>query len=154
MKIAIGSDHAAFDLRQIIIQHLQSRGVDVLDVGTHQKKSTHYPIYAQLVAKAVAAGEVDLGILICGTGVGVGISANKVQGIRAATVGDTFSARMARAHNNANVLALGARVVGPGLALDIVDAWLDQDFEGGRHQIRVDLISRIEAGEDITDQAQ
>lgn len=154
MKIAIGSDHAGYELRHVIIQHLQSKGLEVLDFGTYKPESTHYPIYAQIVGKAVTAGEADFGILICGTGVGIGISANKVPGVRAASVSDTFSARMARAHNNANVLAIGARVVGPGLALDIVDAWLAQDFEGGRHQIRVNLIKNIEDGEDITDQAQ
>jgi ribose 5-phosphate isomerase B len=154
MKIAIGSDHAGFELRKTIIQHLESKGLEVMDVGTHGTESTHYPIYAQIVGKAVASGEADFGILICGTGVGVGISANKVPGIRAATVSDTYSARMARAHNNANVLAIGARVIGSGLAVDIVDTWLAQDFEGGRHKIRVDLIGQIEAGEDITGQAQ
>lgn len=154
MKIAIGSDHAGFELRKAIIQHLQSKGLEVMDFGTHSPESTHYPIYAQIVGRTVASGEADFGILVCGTGVGIGISANKVPGIRAATVSDTYSARMARAHNNANVLALGARVVGVGLATDIVDTWLAQDFEGGRHQIRVDLISQIEAGEDITGQAQ
>jgi ribose 5-phosphate isomerase B len=150
MKIAIGSDHAAFELRQTVIQHLQSRDIEVLDTGAYSTESTHYPIFGQKVAKAVAAGEADLGIVICGTGVGIGISANKVKGIRAATVSDVYSARMSRAHNNANVLAFGARVVGSGLALDIVDAWLGQKFEGGRHQTRVDLIGKIEAGEDIT----
>lgn len=151
MKIAIGSDHAAYDLRQIVKSHLESREIEVLDTGTHSRESTHYPIYGQKVAKLVVGGEVDFGIVICGTGVGIGISANKVKGIRAAIVSDVYSARMSRAHNNANVLAMGARVVGPGLALEIVDAWLAQDFEGGRHQTRVDLINRIDAGEDITD---
>ncbi len=154
MKIAIGSDHAAIDLRKTIIQHLQSKNIEVLDAGTHSQESTHYPIYAQIVTKAVVAKQADFGILICGTGIGIGISANKVNGIRAATVSDTYSARMARAHNNANILALGARVLGAGLALDIVDAWLEQAYQGGRHQIRVDLIHQIEAGEDITDQAR
>jgi len=154
MKIAIGSDHAGYELRKVIVQHLQSKGLEVIDVGTYKPESTHYPIYAQIVGKAVTSGEADFGILICGTGIGIGISANKVPGIRAASVSDTYSARMARAHNNANVLAMGARVVGAGLATDIVDAWLAQDFEGGRHQIRVDLISQIGAGEDITDLAQ
>jgi len=103
MKIAIGSDHAAIDLRKTIVQHLQSKKIDVLDAGTHSQESTHYPIYAQIVAKAVVAKQADFGILICGTGIGIGISANKVNGIRAATVSDTYSARMARAHNNANI---------------------------------------------------
>lgn len=151
MKIAIGSDHAAYELRKIVIEHLESKDIEVLDQGAHSPESTHYPIFGQKVGKRVAAGEADLGIVICGTGVGIGIAANKVKGIRAAIVSDTYSARMSRAHNNANVLAFGARVVGPGLALEIVDAWLAQDFEGGRHQTRVDLISKIEAGEDLAD---
>lgn len=150
MKIAIGSDHAAYDLRKIIIDHLASKGIEVLDTGTHSKESTHYPIYAQRVAKAVTAGDVDFGILICGTGIGIGISANKVPGVRCAIVSDPYSARMSRAHNNTNILAFGARVVAPGLAMEIVDTWLAQDFEGGRHQTRVDLITKIEQGEDIS----
>ena len=151
MKIAIGSDHAAYDLRQIVIKHLKSKGIEVIDLGAFTLESTHYPIYGQKVGECVASGEADLGIAICGTGVGIGISANKVKGIRAAIVSDTYSARMSRAHNNANVLAFGARVVGPGLALEIVDTWLAQDFEGGRHQTRVDLIGKIETGEDISE---
>ena len=150
MKIAIGSDHAAYELRQIVKEHLESKGIEVIDLGAFTKESTHYPIYGQKVGKCVASGETDLGIAICGTGIGIGISANKVKGIRAASVSDVYSARMSRAHNNANVLAFGARVVGPGLALEIVDTWLSQDFEGGRHKTRVDLIDKIEAGEDIT----
>lgn len=150
MKYAIGGDHSALELKQIIIHHLESKGIEVTDYGTYTPESTHYPIYAQKVAKAVTSGEADFGIAICGTGLGVGISANKVRGIRAATVSDTFSARMARAHNNANVLTFGARVVGPGLAIDIVDAWLASDFEDGRHSIRVGMISKIENGEDVS----
>ena len=149
MKIAIGSDHAGYELRQVVIQHLQLKGMDVLDLGAYSPESSHYPIYGQKVGQAVASGEADLGIAICGTGVGIGISANKVKGIRAAIVSDTFSARMAREHNNANVLAFGARVVGHGLALDLVDAFLNSSFEGGRHATRVDLICKIEEGEDL-----
>lgn len=150
MKIAIGSDHAAYDLRITLINHLESKGVEVHDVGTHSQDSTHYPIYAQIVAREVVNGDSDFGVLICGTGVGIGISANKMPGVRCAIVSDTYSARMARAHNNANILAIGARVVGTGLACDIVDTWLAQPYEGGRHQTRVDMISQIEAGEDIS----
>lgn len=152
MKIAIGSDHAAYDLRQVVIDHLESKGIEVQDSGTHSQDSTHYPVYAQIVANQVIAGTVDFGILICGTGVGIGISANKVPGVRCAIVSDTYSARMSRAHNNANILAFGARVVGPGLACDLVDSFLSTQFEGSRHQTRVDLIHKIEAGEDISDQ--
>jgi ribose 5-phosphate isomerase B len=151
MKIAIGSDHAAYEMKEIIIQHLKDRGIEVLDLGTHSPERTHYPVYGQRVGKAVANGEADLGITICGTGIGIGISAGKVKGIRAAIVSDTYSARMARQHNNANVLSFGARVVGPGLAEDIVDSFLDHEFEGGRHATRVDLIADIDAGKDITE---
>ncbi len=150
MKIAIGSDHAAYDLRMILIDHLRAKDIDVDDAGTHSQDSTHYPIYAQIVARKVVDGEADFGVLVCGTGVGIGISANKMPGVRCAIVSDTYSARMARAHNNANILAMGARVVGPGLACDLVDTWLAQPYEGGRHQTRVDLISQIEAGKDIS----
>ncbi len=153
MKIAIGSDHAAYHLRKTIIQHLESKGQQVNDFGTHSTESTHYPVYAQMVARAVVSKEAEFGILICGTGVGIGISANKVPGVRCAIVSDTYSSRMARAHNNANILAFGARVVGPGLACDIVDTWLAEEFQGGRHQTRVDLITQIESGKDISDQA-
>jgi ribose 5-phosphate isomerase B len=149
MKIAIGSDHPAVELRQVVIDHLHARGIEVIDMGTFSTESTHYPIYAQRVTTAVTSGEADLGILICGTGIGMGISANKVPGIRAATVSDTFSARLSREHNNANVLTFGARVVGPGLAVDLVDAFLDHDFQGGRHKTRVNMISKIEKGEDL-----
>jgi len=151
MKIAIGSDHAAFDLKQIVIQHLKDRQIEVMDVGAHSTERTDYPIYGQRVAKAVVNGEADLGITICGTGIGIGISAGKVKGIRAAIVSDTYSARMARQHNNANVLSFGARVVGPGLAEDLVDSFLDHEFEAGRHAKRVNLIADIDAGKDITE---
>jgi ribose 5-phosphate isomerase B len=107
-----------------------------------------------VVGKAVVSGEADRGILICGTGVGMGISANKIPGIRAATVSDTYSARMSREHNDGNILTFGARVVGPDLAKDIVDAWLNAEYQGGRHQLRVDRIQQIESGEDITDEAE
>jgi ribose 5-phosphate isomerase B len=151
MKIAIGSDHAAYEMKKIVIQHLEDRGIEVLDLGTNSPERTHYPIYGQRVGKAVANGEADLGITICGTGIGIGISAGKVKGIRAAIVSDTYSARMARQHNDANVLSFGARVVGPGLAEDLVDAFLDHDFEGGRHATRVSLIADIDEGKDITE---
>ncbi len=151
MKIAIGSDHAAFDMKKLVIQHLKDRGIEVLDLGTNSSERTNYPIYGLRVGKAVANCEADLGITICGTGIGIGISAGKVKGIRAAIVSDTYSARMARQHNNANVLSFGARVVGPGLAEDIVDAFLDHEFEGDRHAIRVNLIADIDEGKDITE---
>lgn len=150
MHIAIGSDHIAVELKEIVSQHLKSKDIQVLDVGTDTAERTHYPIFAQRVAKAVVSKEVDFGILICGTGIGMSISANKVPGIRAACVSDAHSARMSRAHNDANVLTFGSRIVGPGLALEIVDTWLAQDFHAGRHKVRIDLIKQLDEGEDIT----
>lgn len=144
MKIAIGCDHGGIDLKQDVIDYLESRGVEILDLGTNSKESVDYPEYGKAVGEAVASKKADLGVLICGTGIGISLAANKVPGIRAAVVSDTFSAKMARAHNNANVLAFGARVVGPGLALELVEAWLDSEFEGGRHERRVNKIMEIE----------
>ena len=145
MKIAVGADHGGYALKDIIVDRLQERGYEVRDFGTHGPEPVDYPDYARPVARAVASGVFDLGILVCGTGIGVSIAANKVVGIRAAACSDTYSARMSRQHNNANVLCLGGRVLGPGLALDIVDAWLTAEFEGGRHARRVEGIHRIEA---------
>ena len=139
MKIAVGSDHAGFSLKDGVIKHIEGKGYEVLDMGTYTTDSCHYPDIAEKVAKAVSKGECDLGILVCGTGIGMSLAANKVRGIRAAVCSDTFSARYTRLHNDANILCFGERVVGPGLALELVDA-----FEGGLHQIRVDLIKKIE----------
>ncbi|MEI6092931.1 MAG: ribose 5-phosphate isomerase B [bacterium] len=145
MKIFIASDHAGFDLKVVVIGHLKSKGYDVVDSGTNDASSSvDYPDYAKKIAKEVHSSKGTLGILLCGTGLGMSIAANKVKGIRAVSVSDTFSARMSRMHNNSNVLCLGSRVVGNGLALDIVDAWLNAEFEGGRHAGRVDKISKIE----------
>lgn len=144
MRIALGSDHAGFRLKEEIAQDLQAKGYEFKDFGVFSTDSVDYPDQAILVAKAVAKGEFDQGIIICGTGIGVSITANKVKGIRAALCHDVFSAQMARAHNDCNVLALGARVVGPGLALSIVEAYLQGQFQGGRHQQRVDKIMKIE----------
>lgn len=143
-KIAIGCDHGGYNLKQAVISHLKEIGYEVKDFGTYSKDSCNYPDYAKLVGEAVALGEFERGILICGTGIGVSIAANKVKGIRAACVSDTFSARMCRMHNDANILCFGERVVGAGLAMDIVDAYLSASFEGGRHKIRVDLISAMD----------
>lgn len=140
IKIAIGSDHGGFDYKASIIKALQVKGYDVVDMGTYSPESCDYPIIAKKVARAVAKGDFEKGILVCGTGIGMSIAANKVKGIRAAVCGDTFSARATRAHNNANILCLGQRVVGEGLALDIVDIWLTTKFEGGRHERRVNMI--------------
>ena len=143
-KITIGCDHAAFELKQKIIAHLKARGVEVIDVGTNSTESCDYPDFARLVCKNVQDGVTDLGILVCGTGIGMSMAANKHRGIRAAACSDTFSARLTRMHNDANVLCFGERVVGIGLACDLVDAFIDTDFEGGKHRRRVDLITAIE----------
>lgn len=142
--LAIGSDHGGFELKQAIMKHLEEKGLEYKDFGTYSKDSCDYPIYGEAVARAIVSGECDRGILICGTGIGISIAANKVKGIRAANCGDCFSAEFTRRHNDANILALGARVVGEGLALKIVDTFLDAEFEGGRHAKRVALISEIE----------
>jgi len=142
--IALGSDHGGFALKQEIIKHLEEKGVAYKDFGTHSEDSCDYPVYGELVGKAVAAGEYELGIIICGTGIGISIAANKVRGVRAAVCHDCYSAEYTRRHNDANVLALGGRVIGVGHALKIVDIFLDTGFEGGRHARRVGLISEIE----------
>ncbi|MGI6109575.1 MAG: ribose 5-phosphate isomerase B [Eubacteriaceae bacterium] len=140
MKIAIGNDHAGVELKNEITEHLQERGIEVINFGTDTAESVDYPVYGKKVAHAVADGQADLGVLVCGTGVGISLAANKVHGIRAVVCSEPFSARLSRQHNNSNILSMGARVIGPGTAMDIVDAWLDAEFEGGRHQRRVDLI--------------
>ena len=144
MKIAIGNDHTAVELKNIIKEFVESKGYEVIDMGTNSSESCDYPVYGEIVARAVAAGEVEQGILICGTGLGISLAANKVKGIRAAVCSEPFTAKMARVHNNCNILAFGARVVGAELAKMIVETWLDAEFEGGRHQRRVDLITAIE----------
>ncbi|WP_448584612.1 ribose 5-phosphate isomerase B [Thermocrinis sp.] len=146
MKIAIGSDHAGFRLKEKIKEYLLSKGYEVLDFGTNSTNSTHYPIFAKEVAKAVQEKKADYGILICGSGIGMSITANKFPGIRAALCVNEYMARMSRMHNDANVLCLGDRVVGDELALSIVEAWLSTGFEGGRHQERIKLIEEIEKG--------
>ena len=144
MRVAIGSDHGGYSLKNIIAEHLKNKNIEYHDFGTYNCESCDYPDFGQKVAEEVASGSYDLGILVCGTGIGISIAANKVPGIRAASCSDTFSARACREHNNANILALGERVVGPGLALDIVDQFLGGQFQGGRHAVRVDKISQIE----------
>ena len=144
MKIAIGSDHGGLNLKNIIGEHLAEKGIEVIDLGIKENESVDYPDYGLKVAETVVEGNADLGIICCGTGLGISIAANKVPGIRCAVVSDTFTAEMAKAHNNANMLALGERVVGVGLALKIVDTWLMTEFEGGRHERRVNKITDIE----------
>ena len=144
-KIAIGSDHAGYNLKLKIKAHLEARGIEVLDVGTNSPESCNYTIFAHAVCEAVTGGVAPLGILVCGTGVGMSMAANKQKGIRACCCENTFSARMTRMHNDANVLCLGERVLGYGLACDMVDLFVDTPFEGGRHQARVDDINALDA---------
>lgn len=143
--IAIGSDHGAVELKKVLIEYLEEKGIEFRDFGTHSSASCDYPDIALPVAKGVASGEYKLGILLCGTGIGMSIAANKVKGIRAALCHDVFSARMTRLHNDANILCCGGRVIGPGLFLDIVETFLNTSFEGGRHGVRVEKISAYEA---------
>jgi ribose 5-phosphate isomerase B len=144
VKIALGSDHGGLKLKKHIIMHLESKNIQVKDFGTYTEESCDYPDYALKVASEVVANNFELGILICGTGIGIGIAANKVPGIRAALCNDTFSAHAAREHNNANILTMGERVIGTGLALDIVDTFINAEFQGDRHQKRIDKITEIE----------
>ena len=145
--IGIGCDHGGFELKEYVKKYLEDKGVEVRDFGSYTPERCDYPIVAEAVARAVVAGEVDKGILICGTGIGVSIAANKVLGVRAALCGDCYSAEYTRRHNDANVLALGARVLGEGLAEKIVDTFLSTEFEGGRHARRVALIAELEERE-------
>lgn len=142
--IAIGSDHAGYLLKADIIKFLESEGLEVKDFGTNGPKSVDYPDFGQAVAEAVSSKECEKGIVICGSGIGISISANKVPGIRAALCTDSYMAKMSRQHNDANILALGERVIGLGLAIDIIETWLNTEFLGGRHQNRVNKISNIE----------
>lgn len=147
--IAIGSDHGGYDLKQRVIQYLEEKGIQCQDMGCHSKASCDYPVFGHAVAKAVAEGKCDKGIVICTTGIGISISANKVAGIRCALCSDALSARMTRLHNDANVLAMGAGIVGENLALDIVETFLGTEFSGEeRHRRRVDLIEKTEVVED------
>ena len=144
MHLAIGSDHAGLELKAELVEYLRSLGHEVKDHGTHDSTSIDYPDYAAKVARSVAKGDSELGFLICGSGQGMCMAANKIRGVRAAVCSDTFSAHAVREHNNANVLCLGQRVVGPGLALEIADTFLKAEFEGGRHARRVGKIMDLE----------
>lgn len=144
MKIAVGSDHGGFLLKDVIMKYLKEKDIDFTDFGCFTTESVDYPDIGQAVGEAVAAGEYDKGIICCGTGIGISISANKVPGVRAALCGDCFSAKASREHNDANVLALGERVIGAELAKMIVDTWLNSEFQGGRHSRRVEKIAKIE----------
>lgn len=143
MKVSIGADHGGFELKEKVISHLIDQGIDVTDKGTYGTDSVDFPDYSKKVTEDVQNKISDLGILICGTGIGMSIAANKQKGIRAALVGDVFSAKATREHNNSNVLCLGARVTGEGLALMIVDTWLNAEFEGGRHENRIAKIEEL-----------
>ncbi len=144
-KIYIGADSAGYFLKEELITYIEEKGYEVINCGTDSAESCHYPEFASAVAMGVQSDlENSFGILVCGTGIGMSMAANKYKGIRAAVCGDTFSARMTRMHNDANVLCIGARVIGPGLAKDIVDLFLSSEFEGGRHAVRVDMITDIE----------
>ena len=147
MKIAIGNDHTAVEMKNHIVQYLSQKGYSLINYGTDTDERVDYPVFGKLVADAVASGTCDLGILICGTGIGISLAANKVKGIRAAVCSEPYSAMMTRRHNNSNIIAFGARVVGPATAEMIVDAFLEAEYEGGRHGARVDMISAIENGE-------
>ena len=144
MKIGIGNDHAAVDMKNEISEYLKEKGYEVVNYGTDSNESCDYPVYGEKVGEAVAHGDVDLGILICGTGVGISLAANKVKGARAVVCSEPYSAKLSRQHNNTNILAFGARVIGIELAKMIIDEWLSAEFEGGRHQTRVDKITAIE----------
>lgn len=144
MKIAIGNDHTALEMKQQIAQYLQELGHEVINLGTDSTQRCDYPVYGEKVARAVAQGKADLGIAICGTGVGISLAANRVRGIRAVVCSEPYSAALSRAHNNTNVLAFGARVVGTELAKLIVKSWLEAEFEGGRHARRVQMLDEIE----------
>jgi ribose 5-phosphate isomerase B len=144
MRYAVGCDHAGLPLKEPLLAELRAQGVEALDMGTDGPESVDYPLFAQAVARAVQSGEADGGLLLCGTGVGMAVAANKYQGIRAASLSETFSARMARAHNDANVLCLGGRVLGPGAAVDILRVWLESIYEGGRHDRRLEMITEAE----------
>lgn len=149
MKIAIGCDHVGLVLKPDIIRFLQTKSIEVIDKGTDSTDRTDYPLYSARVAEAVLSQETDLGILICGSGIGISIAANKINGIRAVVCSEPYSAKLSREHNNTNILAFGSRVIGSELAKMIVEQWLAAEFEGGRHQRRIDLIHQLEKGEHI-----
>lgn len=144
MKVVVGSDHGGFELKEVLKKHLEDKGVDVTDVGAYDTNSVDYPDIAVKACEKVTSGECNFGVLVCGTGIGISIAANKVKGIRCALVSNEYCAQMTKRHNNANMLAFGGRVTGPDLAKNILDAYINAEFEGGRHQNRVDKISAIE----------
>lgn len=150
MKIAIGNDHVGVELKQHLVDYLTGKGYEVVNFGTDAPESNHYPIYAQKVAEAVVSGACDRGILICGTGIGISMAANKVRGVRCALCSEPVSCQLSREHNNANIVAMGARMIGPVMAEAIVDTFLTTEFSGGRHSIRVNMIADIENGVELS----
>jgi len=144
MKIAIGCDHGGLEHKNAILEHLKSRGFEVIDYGIYEQISVDYPQIAIKVAESITSKETELGVLICGTGIGMSLAANKIKGIRAAACSEHFSAKYTRLHNNSNILCLGGRVIGVGTAIELVDLFVNTAFEGGRHQRRIDLITEIE----------
>ncbi|HKL93879.1 MAG TPA: ribose 5-phosphate isomerase B [Clostridia bacterium] len=144
MKVALGCDHGGFVLKESVVNALNVFGAEIVDFGTNSTDSVDYPIYAKKVAEAVASGECECGVLLCGTGIGMSIAANKVKGIRAAVISDLFSAKATKEHNNANIITMGGRLVSPEYAAMILNEWLEAKYQGGRHQNRIDLIEQIE----------
>ena len=149
MMIALGADHGGYNLKEAIIEYLKEKNVEYTDYGCYSEESVDYAVYAKQVADAVVSGKAEKGILCCGTGIGISIAANKVKGIRAAVVTNEFCAEMTRRHNDANILAMGGRVIDPQTAVKLADIFLNTEFEGGRHQRRIDQITKIENGEDL-----
>ncbi len=144
IKVAVGCDHGGFILKQSVVSTLERLGAEVVDLGCYDESSVDYPVYGEKVARSVASGECALGVIMCGTGIGISIAANKVRGVRAAVVTNTYMAKLTKNHNNANIIALGGRVISPDEAAAIVEAWYTAEYEGGRHQRRLDMISAIE----------
>ena len=149
MKIAIGNDHVALEMKKQITEHLEAKGFEVMNFGTDSEERTDYPIYGYRVAKAVQSGECDFGVLICGTGVGISLAANKVKGVRAVVCSEPYTAKLSRQHNDTRIVAFGARVIGIATAEMIVDEFLSAEYEGGRHAKRVEMLSKIEDGYEI-----
>ena len=144
IKVAVGCDHGGFILKDSVVSTLRRLGAEVVDLGCYDESSVDYPVYGEKVARSVASGECALGVIMCGTGIGISIAANKVRGVRAAVVTNTYMAKLTKNHNNANIIALGGRVISPDEASAIVEAWYTAEYEGGRHQRRLDMISAIE----------
>ena len=144
IEVAVGCDHGGFILKESVVSTLERLGAEVVDLGCYDESSVDYPVYGEKVARSVASGECALGVIMCGTGIGISIAANKVRGVRAAVVTNTYMAKLTKNHNNANIIALGGRVISPDEAAAIVEAWYTAEYEGGRHQRRLDMISAIE----------